>query len=121
VRTSATPIPAIVVGGGSILIRRDLAGTSVTLKPEHYAVANAIGAAIGQVGGTCDRVFSLDEISRDRALETARREAVDRALAAGAARDTVVIVEIDEVPLGYLPGNATRVTVRAVGALARAG
>ena len=72
VRTSATPIPAIVVGGGSILIRRDLAGTSVTLKPEHYAVANAIGAAIGQVGGTCDRVFSLDEMSRDRALETAR-------------------------------------------------
>lgn len=121
VRTRATPIPAIVVGGGSILIRRDIAGTSETLRPEHYAVANAIGAAIAQVGGTCDRVFSQDEMSRDRALETARQEVVDRAVAAGAARDTVEIMEIDEVPLGYLPGNATRVTVRAVGELARAG
>lgn len=121
VRTNATRIPAIVVGGGSILIQRDIAGTSETLKPEHYAVANAIGAAIAQVGGTYDGVFSLDEISRDSVLETARREAVDRAVIAGAARDTVEIMEIDEVPLGYLPGNATRITVRAVGDLARAG
>ena len=121
VKTSAAPVPVIVVGGGSILIQRDIAGASEMIKPEHFAVANAIGAAIAQVGGACDRVFSLAEISRERALDAARQEAADRAVAAGADPDTVDFLDIDEVPLGYLPGNATRITVRAVGDLARAG
>jgi N-methylhydantoinase A/oxoprolinase/acetone carboxylase beta subunit len=121
VKTSAAPVPVIVVGGGSILIQRPVAGASEMIKPEHYAVANAIGAAIAQVGGACDRVFSLTEMSRERALDAARREAADRAVAAGADPDTVDFLDIDEVLLTYLPGNATRITVRAVGDLARAG
>jgi N-methylhydantoinase A/oxoprolinase/acetone carboxylase beta subunit len=117
VRTSAEPMPAILVGGGSILIQRDIAGVSEIVRPPHFAVANAIGAAIAQVGGELERVFSLAEMSRDQALETARQEAISRAVAAGAARDTVEIVEIEEVPLAYLPGSATRIRVKAVGEL----
>lgn len=119
VRASATPVPVIVVGGGSFLIQRKVAGASETIKPEHYAVANAVGAAIAQVGGACDRVFSLAEMTREQALEAARQEAADRAVAAGADPDTVDVLDVDEVPLAYLPGNATRITVRAVGDLAR--
>jgi hypothetical protein len=80
-------------------------------------VANAIGAAIGQVGGEVDRVFSLEELSRDEALAEAKREAAARAAAAGAGEDTVRIVDVDEVPLSYLPGSATRIRVKAVGEL----
>lgn len=117
-KTSAAPVPVIVVGGGSFLVQRKVAGAGEMIKPEHYSVANAIGAAIAQVGGTCDRVFSLDEMSRERALSAARQEAADRAVAAGADPDSVAFLDVDEVPLGYLPGNATRITVRAVGELA---
>lgn len=119
VRTSAAPVPVIVVGGGSFLIQREVAGASEMIKPEHYAVANAVGAAIAQVGGACDRVFSLAEMSREQALEAARQEAADRAVTAGADPDTIGVFDVDEVPLAYLPGNAIRITVRAVGALAR--
>ena len=116
-KTSATEVPVIVVGGGSILAQRKVEGASEMIKPKNFAVANAIGAAIAQVGGETDRIFSLAELSRDEALEQAKQEATDRAVSAGAKADTVEIVDVEEVPLAYLPGNATRIMVKAVGDL----
>lgn len=116
-RTSAAPVPVVVVGGGSILVQAPIPGAPELVKPEHFAVANAIGAAMAQVGGECDRVFSLAETSREDALEQAKQHAADHAVAAGADVDTVEIVDIEEVPLAYLPGSATRIMVKAVGDL----
>ena len=42
---------------------------------------------------------------------------VERAIAAGAYQDSVKIVDVEDVPLAYLPGNATRIRVKAVGDL----
>lgn len=116
-KTSRDPIPVVVVGGGSVLLGDTLPGASELIKPPHFSVANAIGAAIGQVGGEVDRIFALDELSRDEALGAAKREAAERATAAGAGADSVRIVDVDEVPLSYLPGSATRIRVKAVGDL----
>ena len=53
--------------------------------PEHFAVANAIGAAIAQVGGEVDRVFAIDPGRRDAvARRGARRRRSTEAIAAGA-------------------------------------
>ena len=57
-KTSAEPVPLILVGGGAILVSRPIAGTDRVITPEHAAVANAIGAAIAQIGGEIDRIFS---------------------------------------------------------------
>jgi N-methylhydantoinase A/oxoprolinase/acetone carboxylase beta subunit len=116
-KTSREPIPVVIVGGGSVLLGDELSGAAELVKPPHFAVANAIGAAIGQVGGEVDRIFSLEELSREEAVAEAKREAVERATAAGAGEDTVRIVDVDEVPLAYLPGSATRIRVKAVGEL----
>ena len=116
-KTSATAVPVIIVGGGSILVTGHIEGASEIIKPDHFPVANAIGAAIAQVGGECDRIFSLAEMSRDEAIAQARQEATDRAINAGADASTVEIVDVDDVPLAYLPGNATRIMVKAVGDL----
>ena len=117
-KTSAEPVPAILVGGGSILINRDLKGVSKLVMPEHSAVANAIGAAIAQVGGEVDRVFSYETEGRENAIAQARKEATERAIDAGAATNSVKIIEVEEIPLAYLPGAACRVRVKAVGDLA---
>jgi len=117
-KTSAEPIPVILVGGGTILVSRKVAGASEMIRPEHYPVANAIGAAIAQVGGETDRVFSLDRMSRDEALAQAKEEATQKALAAGAEEKTIEVVEVEEVPLTYLPSNAVRIRAKAVGDLA---
>jgi N-methylhydantoinase A/oxoprolinase/acetone carboxylase beta subunit len=116
-KMSAAALPVILVGGGSILIGRPIQGASEVLKPEHFAVANAIGAAIAQIGGEVDRVFSLENMTRDQALEHAKQEAVRTAIEAGADAASVQVVDVDEVPLTYLPSNAMRVRVKAVGDL----
>lgn len=116
-KTSAEPLPVILVGGGSILVSRDLPSASRVIRPENASVANAIGAAIAQVGGEVDRVFSLEGTSRDAVLGGAKAEAIERAVKAGASPGSVEIMDIEEVPLAYLPGNATRIRVKAVGDL----
>lgn len=113
-RMSATPLPVIVVGGGSILMPQKVAGLKV-LRPENYGVANAVGAAIAQISGEVDRVFSLSGTSREAALAEAEQEARARAVAQGARAETIEIIEREDVPLAYLPGNATRIRVRVVG------
>lgn len=116
-RISADPIPVVAVGGGSMLVPDELGCASRVLRPENYAVANAVGAAIAEVGGEVDRVFSVLPGQRDAMLDAARQEAVDRAAAAGARRESIRIVDIEEIPLAYLPGNAVRIHVKAVGEL----
>ena len=115
-RLSPEPLPVIVVGGGSILVDGPIGGLEV-IKPNHFAVANAVGAAIAQVSGEVDRVYSLAEIGREEALADAKSKAIEAAVAAGASRSTIEIVDVEDVPLAYLPGNATRVRVKAVGEL----
>jgi N-methylhydantoinase A/oxoprolinase/acetone carboxylase beta subunit len=116
-KTSPDALPVVVVGGGSVLLDGQIEGASRLVKPDHFSVANAIGAAIAQVGGETDKVFSLAELPRERALDSARREATQKAVAAGADPSTVEIVDMEEVPLAYLPSNAVRIRIKAVGEL----
>lgn len=112
------PIPAVLVGGGSVLIDGLLEGTSQSLKPDHFGSANAIGAAIAQVSGEVDSVVSLEGTTREAALASVVAEARHRAVEAGAAEATVVLAEVEETPLSYLPGNAIRIAAKVVGDLA---
>ncbi|WP_400996629.1 hydantoinase/oxoprolinase N-terminal domain-containing protein [Agromyces sp. GXQ0307] len=116
-RTSPEPIPVVAVGGGSILLPELLPMFGKVHRPENYAVANAIGASIAQVGGEIDKVYAIEPGRREEAISEVRAEAVDKAIAAGAAPRSVAIVDFDEVPIPYLPGNATRIRVKAVGDL----
>jgi N-methylhydantoinase A/oxoprolinase/acetone carboxylase beta subunit len=116
-RTSAEPIPVVAVGGGSILLPDEIPLFGRVHRPDNYAVANAIGASIAQVGGEIDKVFAVEPGRREATLDEVRQEAVDKAIAAGARPSTVSIVDFDEVPIPYLPGNATRIRAKAVGDL----
>ncbi len=116
-RTSPDPLPVVAVGGGSVLLPDQLGDLGDVHRPEHFSVANAIGAAIAQVGGEVDRVYAITPGDRQSVVDEARQEAVDRAVAAGAQPDSVEVVEFDEVPIPYLPGNATRIRCKAVGDL----
>ena len=51
--SQARPVPVIVVGGGAALAGDALPGASVVVRPEHAAVANAVGAALSQVAFAC--------------------------------------------------------------------
>ena len=115
-RLSPEPVPVIAVGGGSILMP-DRLGDLDVVRPEHFGVANAVGAAIAQVSGEVDRITDLDGTTRTAALDAAEAEARDRAVAGGAVPATIEVIEREDVPLAYLPGNASRIRVRVVGDL----
>ncbi|GLU50323.1 hydantoinase/oxoprolinase family protein [Nocardiopsis ansamitocini] len=121
IKVTRGDLPLIAVGGGSVLVPEGLPGVTTVIRPDHYDVANAIGAAIGTVSGNVDRVFSVGSRESDRArvLDEARGAAVESAIAAGAAPDSVEIIEIDEIPLSYLREPAVRVRVKAAGPLSR--
>lgn len=113
-RVSPDPIPVLAVGGGSILVP-DHVGELPVIRPEYFSVANAVGAAIGQISGEVDRIFSLDGKTREEALAEALKEATDKAIAAGARPDSIELLDQEDVPLAYLPGNATRIRLKVVG------
>jgi len=115
-KTDAGDAPLIAVGGGSFLVPPRLAGVSEVLNVPHQAVANAVGAAIAQVSGEVDQIFQ--DLTRDEAIARARRAAEDKAVEAGADRNTINVVEVEDLPLAYLPGNSLRTRVRVVGDIA---
>ncbi|MEM9709921.1 MAG: hydantoinase/oxoprolinase family protein [Pseudomonadota bacterium] len=118
VKSSQGNVPVILVGGGAILVDRKIAGASDVVRPENSGVANAIGAGLAQVGGEVDKIFSYEEIGREVAMDQAKAEARERAIAAGAGPEATEIISIDEVPLAYLPGGAVRIKAKAIGDLA---
>ena len=61
--------------------------------------------------------MNYDEIPREEALEQAKKEATEMAVSAGAIRDTVEIIEVEDVPLAYYAGNTNRVKIKAAGDL----
>ncbi len=117
-KVSGADIDAVLVGGGSIIVPDRLAGTRNVVKPGHFGTANAIGSAISKVSGTLEQLINYDELPRDEALEKARAAAVELAVQSGAVRDTVEIIEVEDVPLAYYPGNTNRVKIKAAGDLA---
>ncbi len=115
-KTEAAEVPLLAVGGGAFLVPDRLPGISQVLRPENAAVANAVGAAIAQVSGEADQVFR--DMTRAEALAEAERIARADAVAAGADPATLALVDVEDLPLAYLPGNALRVRARVVGEIA---
>ncbi|GAB3878966.1 hydantoinase/oxoprolinase N-terminal domain-containing protein [Terrabacter terrigena] len=116
-RTTADPVTVIAVGGGSFLVPEDLPGALEVLRPPHHEVANAVGAAIAEVSGEVDRIFRAEGRSRESLIEEAQTEARDRAVQSGAIPSSVRDVDLEEIQLAYLPGDAVRIRARAAGRL----
>ena len=115
-RADATPRPLVAVGGGAFLVPDDLPGVSRVVRVANQGVANALGAAIAQVSGEVDQVFQ--GIGRAAALARAREIATQRAMRAGADPTSIVLVDQEDIPIAYLPGDSLRVRVRVVGDVA---
>jgi N-methylhydantoinase A/oxoprolinase/acetone carboxylase beta subunit len=115
-KTDANPVPLVAVGGGAFLIPDGMEGVTEVLRVPNNAVANAVGAAIAQVSAEVDQIFN--GLGRAQAMAEAQRIATEHAVAAGAARETIELVSIEDLPIAYLPGDSLRVHARVVGDVA---
>jgi N-methylhydantoinase A/oxoprolinase/acetone carboxylase beta subunit len=117
IRTNAAPLPVILVGGGSALFPDHIDGTDEVIRPANFGAANAIGVAIGDVSGEVDRIVTMRDEIREQTLASLRNEAIQAAILAGADPATVEVLEQEDIPLSYLPGNATRIRFKVAGRL----
>ncbi|WP_213989321.1 hydantoinase/oxoprolinase family protein [Sodalis sp. dw_96] len=116
-KTHDDPMPVILVGGGAALLPTRLRGASKVIRPVNADVANAAGVAIAQVSGSVDTIVSLEHRDRESCLADAALKARAAAITAGAIPGTVTIIDLDTLPLAYMPGNAVRIRAKAVGTL----
>lgn len=118
-KVSAQPVTLLLVGGGSIVYMDQLEGVAECIIPPHHDSANAVGAAIAKVAGEIDVIKILENQDEKAVVEEAKRQAIAVAIARGADKDDVKVMEIDKVPLQYVTNKAIRLIVKAVGRLAR--
>lgn len=116
-KTSSEPVPLILVGGGSVLISKELDGISEVLVPKHADVANAVGASIAQVAGEIDKVVSYEGKDRKDVIDAAIEEAKVIAIDLGAIASSLEITEIEELPIPYMPGESVCLRVKVAGDL----
>lgn len=119
IKTEAADIPVIAVGGGAFLVPEKMKGVSRVIRVPHGDVANAVGAAIAQISGECDQIFH--NLSRDEIIASAQTIASARAVEGGADPETLQVVDVEDLPLAYMPGNSVRARVRVVGNIASRG
>lgn len=113
-KTKAGDAVVILVGGGSIILPSTLSGVSDLIRPQHFEVANAVGAAIAKVSGAVDTVVVPEDKTIQEHIKEAQILAIKRCVAAGGDRTTAEVVEIDYLPISYVSNGATRITVRVV-------
>ena len=98
-KTSPSDIPVVLVGGGAVIAPNSLIGASRVIKPNWSGVANAIGAATARVSGVVDSIASTESRTVSQVIEEISQSAIDKAVANGAARQTVTIAEVESFPL----------------------
>ena len=116
-KSSRDPVPVILVGGGAVLVSRDLSTASVLHRPEHSAVANAIGAANAQIGAETERIVSYRQTPRDEVLKSLQTELTAELVSAGAAPASVRLADVEETAISYMADESTRLRVKLVGDL----
>jgi hypothetical protein len=105
----------IAVAGASERILEVPAGIGEVIRPRDGALAVAIGAALGTVGGEASSICPDRPDARRAALREARAAASARAVQRGADPARVAIVDIEEAPYAAPPEPAIRIRVRAAG------
>ncbi len=110
-------MPVILVGGGAVLVTQGLKAASTLHRPENAGVANAIGAAIAQIGAEAERMVSYRDTPRADAITMVTNAATDRAAKAGANVQSIKSVDIEEIAIPYMDEGATRLRVKVIGDL----
>lgn len=115
-KTKPVDAKVILVGGGSFILpgTEKWKGISTIIRPEHYQVANAIGAAIAKVSGRVDRVVVPEQQNFESAVEVGKQDAIRLCYASGGRLEAAEIVDLEIIPETYSFNGAFRLVARAV-------
>lgn len=111
-KTSPDPCQVLLVGGGAFLCPAELAGVASIEIPAHANVANAVGAAVAEIGQEIEVI--VDASKKDAMLSEVKAKAVSQAIFRGAKQDQVRTIEEDVSGIAAIEGKF-KITVKVVG------
>lgn len=114
-KTSPEDIPAVMVGGGSTVVPKDYDGTSETNHPDHFEVAGALGATIAEISAYAENVIDLNHIDREEGLQQTKEMALNNLVRNGASRESAEVLDVEEIPFTYMPGEREKMRVKVKG------
>ncbi|KAG6368882.1 hypothetical protein INS49_003100 [Diaporthe citri] len=113
-KTKVEDATVLLVGGGSFILPDRIEGTDYVVRPPFYQVANAVGAAIGKISSTFDKLIKPGDRSIRDIVADGKRQAVAMCEQAGGDPSDVEIVELDTIPEPYAMDGTFRLVVRVV-------
>jgi N-methylhydantoinase A/oxoprolinase/acetone carboxylase beta subunit len=105
--------PVLLVGGGSENLPDYLLPPHF-IRPPHYQIANAYGAALSEVAGQIDCLVRAEH-NKETKLAELEEKAKALALKKGAKAESIRIIEKKILPLQYLEEPMHRVLITAAG------
>ncbi|RDW62005.1 hypothetical protein BP6252_11438 [Coleophoma cylindrospora] len=111
-KTSPESCHVILVGGGAFLCPSELEGVAKIERPFHAGVANAIGAAVAEIGATVEVI--VDTEKKVETLVEVRERAISQAVQKGAKEGAVRVLEEVVAGLPYIDAKC-KVSVKVSG------
>lgn len=98
-KLSPEPCTVILVGGGSILCPKELAGVQKIILPAHAGVANAIGAAMAKISASAESIIHGPDIQAG--IARVKAQAVQNAVLKGGDPTSVTVLHEEAVGVPY--------------------
>ncbi|CZR51783.1 related to N-methylhydantoinase A/acetone carboxylase, beta subunit [Phialocephala subalpina] len=111
-KTSPEPCSLPLVGGGAFLCPPRLEGVVSIEIPEHAQVANAVGAAVAEIGEDFEVI--VDTSKKKSTLKEVKAKAISQAIARGAKEGSFRTIEETVEGIPYIEGKF-KITVKVVG------
>ncbi|MFJ5622845.1 hydantoinase/oxoprolinase N-terminal domain-containing protein [Peribacillus loiseleuriae] len=110
--------PVVLVGGGSSLLVDRLFGKyKKVYHPAGHHISNAIGACFAPLSAKTDKVFWLNDRTKQEIIEDETKILFQQLLDKGAKSESIELVSIEEFPFDYLKGEVLRIRLKALGDL----
>ncbi|MEH7522723.1 hydantoinase/oxoprolinase N-terminal domain-containing protein [Bacillus sp. JJ1503] len=109
-------LPIVLVGGGSLLLEKRLFGKYQRVsQPIGFHICNAIGACFAPLSAEIDKVFWLNDKTKQEIIEQAKEQLFQQMISQGAKKETIQLVSLEEIPFDYLKGEVLRIRIKAFG------
>ncbi|WP_172799317.1 hypothetical protein [Bacillus sp. FJAT-29814] len=111
-------LPIVLVGGGSPLLHDSLFSKYKKIrKPSGFHICNAIGACFAPISEQIDKVYWLNELTKEEVVSRAVDTVRDAVIRKGGKPESVQIAYVEEFPFDYIQGEVLRVRTKAIGEL----